>query len=147
MKLPLLALFPLFAALAACDSSGDRAGTTPGAAGSAPVAQERPQVPVETKDRSGMLTISPGAIDLCAAVDGVAALEVAWDATSVGTEGIKIYLSNPGEGSEKLWLAAGARGRDKTGAWMREGAVIRLVDGRDEKELAKLSVTSVPCVR
>lgn len=94
-----------------------------------------------------MLAIVPGAIDLCTAVDGAAALEVVWDATAVGTEGIKIYLANPGEGSGKLWLASGARGRDKTGTWMREGALIRLVDGRDERGLAKLTVTSAPCVR
>lgn len=92
-----------------------------------------------------MLTLSPGAIDLCTAVDGAIAMEVSWDATQANTDGIKIFLKDPTTGEEKLWLAAPAQGSDKTGVWMREGTVVRLVNANTDADLANMTVTSVAC--
>jgi hypothetical protein len=102
-------------------------------------------VPADQKDPTGMLTLSPGAIDLCTAVDGAIAMEVSWDATKANTDGIKIFLKDPSTGEEKLWLAAPARGHDKTGNWMRDGTVVRLVNDHTDAELAKITVTSIKC--
>ena len=82
---------------------------------------------------------------MCTAVDGSIAMDVSWNATQANTDGIKIYLKDPSTGEEKLWLAAPAQGTDKTGAWMREGTVVRLVNANTDTDLASLTVTSVAC--
>ena len=136
----------LVAALAACQqNSAPAAGTSADQA--APAAQAAPAVPAEQKDPSGMLTIAPGAIDLCAAPEGAIAMDVSWNATKGNTDGIKVFLTDPETKEEKLWLAAPAQGHDKTGPWMRDGTVVRLVNANTDVELAKLVVTSKACVR
>ena len=119
----------------------------PGASTPQLAAPVQPAAPAELRDSTGMLTLSPGTIDMCSAVDGVIAMDIAWDASKANTDGIKIYLKDPSSGEEKLWLAAPAQGHDKTGLWMREGTVVRLVNDQDDVDLAKLTVTSTSCTR
>lgn len=141
----ILAFLPaaLVLTLGACD----RGVPAPAATPSVSAIAEQPSVPEETKDPTGMLTIAPGAIDLCTAVDGAAAMEVRWDAAKANTDGIKIFLTDPSTGDVKLWLAAPPQGSDKTGNWMREGTVVRLLNANTDAELASLTVTSVACKR
>ncbi|RZA22315.1 MAG: hypothetical protein EOP93_00480 [Lysobacteraceae bacterium] len=128
--------------LGACGKAPAPAATTPQAG-----AAVQPAAPAELKDPTGMLTLSPGTVDMCSAVDGVISMDVSWDASKANTDGIKIYLKDPSTGEEKLWLAAPAQGHDKTGPWMREGTVVRLVNDQDDADLAKLTVTSTSCTR
>ncbi len=128
--------------LAACGKAPPPAASTPQTGAPLPSA-----VPVERKDPTGMLTLSPGAIDMCSALDGIIAMDISWDATRANTDGIKIYLKDPSNGEEKLWLAAPAKGHDKTGPWMREGTMVRLVNDQNGADLAQLTVTSTSCTR
>lgn len=144
MKIGRLLTLALIVSTVACTQSAPPEGSAP--ATPAAQAQSSP-VLADQKDPSGMLTLSPGAIDLCTAVDGAIAMDVSWDATQANTDGIKIFLKDPSTGEDKLWLAAPAQGHDKTGVWMREGTVVRLVNANTDTDLAKLTVTSVNCNR
>lgn len=139
----------LIVSLGACNQGTppqDKAPTAPVApAVQPPEAPAAPAAPAELKDPTGMLTLSPGAIDLCEAVDGAIAMEVSWDATQAKADGIKIFLKDAETGEEKLWLAAPPQGHDKTGNWMRGGTVVRLVNANTDAELAKLTVASIDC--
>lgn len=139
MKILTLLPIALMLTLGACDRG------VPAPPATAPASAPQPAVPPELKDSTGMLAISPGAIDLCTAVDGAMAMDVRWDATKANTDGIKIFLKDPSTGEVKLWLAAPAQGHDKTGSWMREGTVVRLVNANTDAELASLTVASVAC--
>jgi len=144
MKIGKLLTIALIVSTGACTQNAPPEDSAPVAP--AAQAQSSPAL-ADQKDPSGMLTLSPGAIDLCTAVDGTIAMDVSWDATQANTDGIKIFLKDPSTGEEKLWLAAPAQGHDKTGPWMREGSVVRLVNANTDSDLAKLTVTSVSCQR
>ena len=142
MKIGKLLTVALIVSTTACTQGAPTEGSAP----AAPAAQvQSSPLIADQKDPSGMLTLSPSAIDLCTAVDGAIAMDVSWDATQANTDGIKIFLKDPSTGEEKLWLAAPAQGHDKTGPWMREGTVVRLVNDHTDAELAKLTVTSIKC--
>ena len=142
MKIGKFLAVGLIVATSACTQSTPPESSAP----PAPSAQSQAaQALPDQKDPTGMLTLSPGAIDLCTAVDGAIAMDVSWDATQANTDGIKIFLKDPTTGEEKLWLAAPAQGSDKTGVWMREGTVVRLVNANTDADLANMTVTSVAC--
>lgn len=144
MKLGKLLTLALIVSTGACTQNAPPEGSAPATPAVQP---QSPAAIADQKDPSGMLTLSPGAIDLCTAVDGAIAMDVSWDATQANTDGIKIFLKDPATGEEKLWLAAPAQGHDKTGTWMRDGTVVRLVNANTDTDLAKLIVTSVSCKR
>ncbi len=149
MKAYRYAVLAMATLLAACGNGEEGRAA---AQATAPVASENTaagasRVPPESRDPTGMLTLAPGAIDLCVATEGAIAMDVTWNATQANTDGIKIFLTDPATGEEKLWLAAPAQGTDKTGPWMREGTLVRLVDANANADLAKLTVTSVPCAK
>lgn len=101
------------------------------------------QVPPELASANRMLTIKPGAIDLCEHPQGVIPVFVAWDARATGTEGVEVYLQAPGE-QPKLWARSGAHGGDMTGPWMRDGSRVILING-DGTELASLTINGLAC--
>ena len=110
---------------------------------SAPLSQER-KIPEFLSDPSNMLTLRPGAIDRCANADGIIAAEVSWDATAAKTEGVHVFLQNAGE-ERTLWSTAGAVGKDTTGKWMRDGAMVILIDATNQQELARVQLKDVAC--
>lgn len=135
----------LVVVLAGCGKQVSPAGSGSSApAGSAAPARAGRDVPPEAVAGNGMLRVRPGAIDRCAARDGAAAVEVQWDATRARTEGVHVYLHNPGE-SRKLWSTAGAVGKETTGPWMRDGSTVTLVNATDGHELAQVTLRDVAC--
>lgn len=101
-------------------------------------------VPPSLSDARNLLTLRPGGIDRCADQDGVVSVEIEWNATTANAEGVHVYLQNPGE-EAKLWSTAGAVGKDRTGEWMRDGSVVRLVNAGDNQDLATVTLKDVPC--
>ena len=101
-------------------------------------------VPASLSDPQNMLTIRPGGIDRCTDQDGVISVEVEWNATSAGTEGVHVYLQNPDEES-KLWTSAGAASKESTGEWLRDGSIVRLVNANGNQDLASITLKDVPC--
>ena len=144
MKIQMLMLLVLIIILGACKQDN---ATQTEAPSKPVVALSQPKVPAEFTDPTGMITLTPGAVDLCTAVDGAIAMDVKWDAKQPSVDGIKIYLKDPTVEKENLWLAAPPQGHDKTGTWMRDGTVVRLVNANTDQELTKLIVTSVACDR
>jgi hypothetical protein len=110
-----------------------------------PASAEAAQSVVKSSE-NGMLTVSPAAISACDSQDVGISSDVSWNAASVGTEGVEVWLQNP-EGEKKLWSASGAVDKSTTGPWMRVGSVVILVNGEDKKELARIDITSIPCER
>jgi hypothetical protein len=101
-------------------------------------------VPASLTDPRNMLTIRPGGIDRCKDQDGVISVEVEWNATAAGTDGVHVYLQNPDEDS-KLWTSAGAASKERTGEWLRDGSVVRLVNANDNQDLASITLKDLPC--
>lgn len=142
-RLQLLLSIPLVSSALLLGACGGKAPEAPTQAAELANAPER-VVPPSISSPNGMLTVSPGAIDRCADADGVIAVKVEWNATAANTDGVSLYLSNPGE-EEKLWSTTGAQGNGMTGKWMRNGSVVRLVNGHGGEELASLTLKDVPC--
>ena len=139
--LSLILLAPL--ALSGCNKpapspAGEETVPTP-----APSAKAR-KIQESLSEPSHMLTLRPGAIDRCKETDGLAAVEVSWDATAAKTEGVHVFLQNLGE-ERRLWSTAGAVGKDTTGKWMRDGATVILVNANNDQELARVQLKDVPC--
>lgn len=109
-----------------------------------PIAKPARVVPASLSDSQNMLTIRPGGIDRCTDQDGVISVEVEWNASSVGTEGVHIYLQNPNE-EAKLWSSAGAVSKGNTGEWLRDGSTVRLVNADGNQDLASITLKDVPC--
>ena len=95
-------------------------------------------------DASNALVLRPGAIDRCLKPEGPSAIEISWDATAFGTEGVHVFLQNPGE-EKKLWSTSGAIGSDKTGEWMNDGAKVILVNGVNDEVISSLELRGAPC--
>jgi len=91
-----------------------------------------------------MLTVDPAVVDACTHPDNLAAVNVTWDATAAGTEGIQIFLQDAA-GAKKLWSAAGAKGSQETGQWMADGSQVILVNGADSRELGRVGIKFTPC--
>lgn len=123
-------------AVAGCERSGPQ----PPSATAASAVQTR----VVTEN--GMLTADPAIIDLCNRPEGIVESDISWNATAAGTEGVEVLVQNPGE-QKKLWTAAGAVGKARTGPWMRDGSQVFLVNGKDQQELARIQFKSQPCAK
>lgn len=91
-----------------------------------------------------MLTVSPGVANVCGGQTEGMTAKVKWDASSVQTQGVEVWLQAPGE-DKKLWSAAGVVGESKTGPWLRPGSAIFLINGENDQELAKVEITATPC--
>lgn len=68
---------------------------------------------------------------------------VKWDASAANVDGVHLYLDLPGEES-KLWVTSGPVAQQMTGQWLRDGTVVRLVDGAGTG-LAAVTVSDSPC--
>lgn len=124
-------------AVAGCERSGPKA---PGSVDGSTV------VLTQVVAENGMLTVDPAIIDLCNKPEGIVASDVSWNATAAGTEGVEVLVQSPGE-EKKLWSAAGAVGKARTGPWMRDGSQVILVNGEDRQELARIQIKSQPCAK
>ena len=109
-----------------------------------PIAKPARVIPASLSDPQNMLTVRPGGIDRCTDQDGVISVEVEWNATSAGTEGVHVYLQNPNE-EAKLWSSAGAVSKGNTGEWLRDGSTVRLVNADGNQDLASITLKDVPC--
>lgn len=95
-------------------------------------------------DPAGALTLKPGGIDRCKTSDGPVSIEVSWNATAFGTEGVHVFLQNPNE-ERKLWSSAGAVGSERTGEWMQDGSMVILVNAANGMDIANLTMRDVAC--
>ena len=70
-------------------------------------------------------------------------VDVRWDASRSGVEGVSIEVLRPGTAS-KPWTSGGPTGHKKTGRWGNDGLtfVLRADDGR---ELARRTIETSPC--
>ncbi len=104
---------------------------------------ESPFDSVLTSDNH-MLIVRHGRIDLCENPDGVVSSEVEWNATTAGTEGTQVWLKERDK-EAVLWSEAGAVSKSTTGHWLRDGTEIVLKNAENNRELARVEVTAVPC--
>ncbi len=93
---------------------------------------------------NGMLSVDPAMVSACAGSPEAVAAKVKWDASPLGTQGVQIWMQTPGE-EKKLWLAGLPVGEDVTGPWLRVGSSITLTNGEDQKELARIVISSNSC--
>ena len=142
-----LLLGVMMCSLAACTEQPQTPASAPEASApadtAAPTAAAPRTVAESLSDSAHLLTVKPGAIDRCTATDGVIAVEVSWDVTSVKSEGVHVYLQNVGE-QPKLWSTAGPVGKDMTGKWLQNGATV-ILQGSNNQELAKVTLNDVAC--
>lgn len=101
-------------------------------------------VAVDKSSDNGMLSVSPGVANECGGPSEGMSAQVKWDASSVQTQGVEVWLQAPGE-DKKLWSAGGVVGESKTGPWLRPGSMIFLINGENDQELAKIEITAAEC--
>ena len=90
------------------------------------------------------LSLDPDIVSGCALGRG-SVIAVNWDASTVDTEYVRIYLTRPGDG-ERRWLQGPPVGSRKTGPWATDGITFILRDAR-ERELARRTLVTSPCPR
>lgn len=122
------------------------AETTPNTTQQPSAPQQAPAATTRTiTSENGMLSATPGVINLCEAEDGIISSHVSWDASSTDAEGVEVWLQGKEEAEPKLWSADGPVSSSTTGKWLREGHQITLIDGASKSELAKLEIKAITC--
>lgn len=138
-------LAALTIAMTACNRTEEPAPTpnpvNPGAS-SAPSSQTEE---IAGKQQPTYLKLDQSVVDLCAHPDGLMATQVSWDASSLPTEGVEVWLQSPGE-ERKLWAATTPKSTDKTGEWLRNGSKVILINGADKAVLQEIVVTEKACL-
>lgn len=85
------------------------------------------------------LTLTPDRIDQCDSQN--IEVQVSWYAPHHTT--VNIYVSRLGA-PPQLWVSAGGRGTEKTGAWITDGSSVMVMDEHG-RMLARRTMTSVDC--
>lgn len=105
------------------------------------------EVPASSQDSTGMLRITPGAIDRCEYPEGRVEMTVAWDAGKAGAKSVKVMFQGPNVPFEeaKLWARKGAKDEQTTGRWTTAGSTFTLLNAETDEKLASVVVEDLAC--
>jgi len=100
--------------------------------------------PQGTRAARATLTVSPNSVSSCekgAHIDPT----VGWQRIDTSIQNLRVTVSSPGSGEEKLFSEGGYQGSAKAGDWVVAGVTFRLYDGDKGESLASYTVASAPC--
>lgn len=91
-----------------------------------------------------LLQVSPVILRKCDLHQGVGVpVQVSWNVTALHVDSVKIWVRSP-QGKDKLWVAGGAVGTERTGPWTFPGTTFSLTDGHD-RALNRKVIRTEPC--
>ena len=142
----LLVSVALACALSACDRNAPPADNLPTTAGTdAKPADATAATPVAAPAPTDVsFSVEPGVVYNCEGRDRTTSL-VKWDVTRPGINEIKVQVIGPGDPEKKTLAVMSPKGEAPTGNWVAKGVIFTLVNSENGDELAKYTVTSLPC--
>lgn len=87
-----------------------------------------------------ILELEPSVVSACRLPTAV---DVTWDASSLGLKLAVLEVNNPGR-RPKLWIQGDSVGSQRTGEWAHDGFTVTL-RSMNEVELARRTLTTIPC--
>lgn len=141
-------LFPvvLIALIGACSQPTppqDNVGATPAAPseGPAPIGQA-PAAPVV--EQGVAFSVDPANVYACEGRDRTTSV-VKWDVQRPDVTSVKVLVSDATNPEKKTLAVMSPKGEAKTGEWVVAGLVIELVNAESGAQLAKHTVSALPC--